>query len=319
MKSLELCRFAFCTSAAMLCGCGGTPSSVTSTPFVLPRTVAKSDLLYVSDRMSGNVRFFEYPLGNLAGTLHGLTRPEGLCTDESGHVWVGTYGNLSEYDHGGKSPIVVLRGLRHAVSGCSVDPTTGNLAAVTYGSANTENGVFVFAAARGKPTVYKNPSFTNYYSCAYDSYGNLYVSGRLHRHVPNNLLAELPAEGTQLQTVKLKHVFPGQEAVQWDGKYLAVIDSGRLYQFTIEGSIGKQVGSSTLADSQHVKQFVIYNAPSTSQRTLIAPLYAADGEVLYWNYPSGGESTGKLPYDNFDYPYGVALSVPYQSRLGSRL
>jgi hypothetical protein len=63
-------------------------------------------------------------------------------------------------------------------------------------------------------------------------------------------------------------------------------------------------------DSEHVKQFVIYNAPSTShQRTLIAPLYAADGEVLYWNYPNGGASTGNLPYNKFDYPYGVAMSV----------
>ena len=296
--------------SAMLCGCGGAPASVTSDPFMQPKTVAKSDLLYVSDRMSGNVRFFEYPDGTLAGTLHGLTRPEGLCTDEAGHGWVGTYGSVFEYDHGGTSPILVLNGLKHAVSGCSVDTATGNLAVVTYGAAKSENGVFVFAGGRGKPTAYKNPSFTNYYSCSYDSYGNLYVSGRLHRRVPNNLLAELPAGGNQLQTIKLKHTFGGQAAVQWDGKYLAVINSGWLYQFVIEGSIGKQVGSSMLADSEHVKQFVIYSAPSTShQRTLIAPLYAANGEVLYWNYPNGGASTGKLPNNKFDYPYGVAMSV----------
>lgn len=295
---------------AVLCGCGGSLDPVTSSLFTPPQKAAKSTLLYVSDRAAGSVLFFVYPGGTLAGTIRGLTRPESVCTDEGGHVWVGTYGNLFEYDHGGKTPIAVLKGLHHAVSGCSVDSETGNLAAVTYGARKSENGVFVFAGGRGKPTVYKSPFFTNYYSCSYDSYGNLYVTGRVHREQPNNLLAELPAGGNQLETIKVKHVFEGQAAVQWDGKYVAVLNHEHLYQFVIEGSEGKQAGGSMVIGSQAAKQFVIYGFPSTShQRTLIAPLYAAHGEVLYWNYPNGGTSTGTLPYHTFDYPYGIAVSA----------
>lgn len=302
-KALGLLAF------AMLCGCGDAQGLTASDRPATAETVAKSDLLYVSDRISGNVRFFIYPEGTIAGTLHGLSRPEAVCTDAAGHVWIGTYGNLFEYDHGGKSPILVLSGLKHAVSGCSVDSVTGNLAAVTYGAAGTENAVFVFAGGRGKPTAYKNPAFTNYYSCAYDSTGNLYVTGRLHRHVPNNLLAELPAGGNQLQTVKLKLTFRGQSAIQWDGKYLALVNYARLYRFVFEGSVGKQVNESMLSGGYGIKQFLIYAAPSTSQqRTLIAPLYG-DGAVLYWSYPNGGTSTGRLPYNKFDYPYGVGMSV----------
>lgn len=294
---------------AMLCGCAGSPAAVVGDSGAGAQTISKSDLLYVSDRTAGNVRFFAYPAGRLAGTLPGLTRPEAVCADEAGHVWVGTYGDVFEYEHGAKSPTLVLNGLKHAVSGCSVDPTTGNLAAVTYGAAKSENGVFVFAGGRGKPTVYKSAAFTDYFSCAYDSFGNLFVSGHLHKHLPNNLLAELPAGGSQLKTIKLKHSFPGQSAVQWDGTYLALVHYGRLYRFVIEGSAGKQIGESTLAGGERVKQFVIYGQPSTSQRTLIAPLTTSGGDVLYWDYPNGGTATGKLPYNKFGYPYGVAISA----------
>src|SRR5579863_8972501 len=74
-----------------------------------PAARSKS-LLYVSDVYGNVVYVFNYPQLTPAGVLTGFNEPEGLCTDQSGDVWVANTldSQLVEYAHGSKSPKQVL-------------------------------------------------------------------------------------------------------------------------------------------------------------------------------------------------------------------
>ena len=97
-------------------------------------------LLYVSDYGANDVFVYSYPDDKLVGTLTGFKGADGICVDKKGDVWI-VNNNEShsgedavEYKHGGKKPIATLEiGAGYAVR-CSVDPTTGNLAATVIES-----------------------------------------------------------------------------------------------------------------------------------------------------------------------------------------
>ena len=104
---------------------GVTPHSWTS-----PKA-RSSDLLYASTGDDGVIYVYTYPKGELVSGLFNSGNSYGLCSDPNGNVFVTNDYAIYEYPHGSAGPSAVLTNPFGATFSCSIDPTTGNLAAVT--------------------------------------------------------------------------------------------------------------------------------------------------------------------------------------------
>jgi hypothetical protein len=266
------------------------------------------DLLYVSYQSPNQVNVYSFWRAKLVGTLTGPSNPLGLCVDKAQHVYVTDYftGNILKYAHGRNRPIETLTEPYIYPTACSIDPTTGNLAV-----SDDQNGVFVFANAKGTPKLYSYSGFEHYLFIGYDAQGNLFVDGSYANHFA---LAELRKGGGRLGLVTLNQHIGRAGGLQWDGKYLAICDSGTppnvIYEFSISGSKGKLAGTTSLTGSYGIDQFWLPKFGSgkinpQSTRVVAADQSAAD--VAYWKYPVGGNAT-KTISDKAATPYGVTVS-----------
>lgn len=247
----------------------------------------KRDLLYVSDSFpygSNDVYVYSYPKGKLEGTLTGFNEPSGQCVDKAGNVFIANFGasQILEYAHGGTSPINTLSDPGYYPLGCSVDPTTGNLAVTNRLSTSfTAGDVAIYEDASGTPTSYTAPNFYYYEFCGYDNRGNLYIDGTTKGSALE--YAELTSGSSSFSTLTINQSigFPG--GVQWDGAHLAIGDQSAavIYQFSISGSTGTKVGSTPLTGSKDVVQFWIQG------KKVIGP-DAGLAHVAFYKYPAGG-------------------------------
>lgn len=322
--------FSISAAAALLSGCGASQSPI-SAPGALPQTslsstrpprhndsgswiapdAASKDLLYASN--VHNVTIFTYPAGKLEGTLKGFYAAEGECVDQKGDVYITDYGNnrIVEYAHGAKTPLAVLAGQGGPV-GCSVDPATGDLAVTDLGPSNAS--IAIYSGARGKPNIYTDARFYEYYWCSYDKSGNLFFDGLSSPGTGHFLFAKLPRAGNTFTTIELNQYIGWPGGVQWHNKYVAIGDqnSPAIYEFAVTGSRGRRVGKTLLGrDAADVSQFFIQDT------TLIAPNeYFKDNDtcwdILYYNYPAGGKATKKITKGLF--PRGVAVSLAQSRR-----
>lgn len=323
-----LCRVAFAATAALsfeACSGSGLPSQLTSSRPVLldlrhfmrsarpdgsrswvALGAKRQNLLYISDEGTNDVYVYSWPKGRLLGTLRGFSYPHGECVDKAGDVWIVNLGTsqMIEYAHGGSKPIAMLNQVGSYISGCAIDPTTGNLAVTNIlqnrkGSEGSEGYVAIYKAARGNPTIYKDP-YVDFYFCGYDNNGNLYADGQ-DEYQGSFVFAELPAGGSMFTNITLNPgiVYPG--GVQWDGRYVAVGDTVEnvIYQFTISGSSGTEVGFTPLNGGSYVLQFWIQGGK------VVGP-NGGTGNVMFWSYPTGGAA--KKTLTAFTDPVGSVVS-----------
>ncbi len=261
----------------------------------------KSDLLYLDDQ-SGNVYVFSYPKGALMGTLTGLPDPQGECVDKKGDVFFTTFSSeeILEYAHGGTSPINTLSNPGEYMEGCSVDKTTGDLAAVDFEptSGGGGGGVAIYANASGSPTVLTDTNLYLGYQIGYDSKGNIFVDGLDSSR--NFEFAELPKGSSSFTEISLGVSITTPGGVQWDGKYVTVGDAknGNIYQ--TNGAGGKVEGTTSLSDSDGIFQYFI-----AGKRVVGPNVYSANAGI--WKYPKGGNPSKTLT--GFSYPFGAALST----------
>ena len=217
----------------------------------------KQTLLYVSDQKTGDVYVYSYPAGNLVGTLTGFAAPYGQCTDKSGNVFIAQFeaSEVTEYAHGGTSPIQTLSLPGQYPMGCSVDPKTGNLAVATFVSDNYPGGISIFHHATGTPKEYQAPNMYYYFPPAYDDRGNLFVEVEGDSSGGTSV-DELSRNGGSLKALYLNVTihFPG--GVAWDGTNLDLDDQllsssggSGVYQVQVQGSIGTMTGEFTLPGS----------------------------------------------------------------------
>jgi hypothetical protein len=216
----------------------------------------------------------------------------GLCSDPKGNVWVTTSRTsdretqVVEYAHGGRSPIAIMNGPGNDPQGCSVDPTSGDLAVATYGGgahARTAGHVLVFPAApKFPPKSYTLTQNGHYLSCAYDAAGNLYVDGVRNRRA--FIFYELVKGDSEFVPVTLDRTFAAPGGIRWDGSHVAVADgkTNVIYQFTIADDKGTSVGTTTLENAASLEdRFWIEGGT-----VVAAPLNL--NQFAYWNYPAGG-------------------------------
>lgn len=262
----------------------------------------KANLVYISDLGTDDVYVYSYPGGNLEGTLTGFNRPWGLCVDKAGKVFVtdDTAFRILEYAHGGTKPLAILKDPGEDPGGCSVDPATGDLAVANISTPATAPGdVAIYKEARGARKTYKDPQISFYEYCGYDNQGNLYVDGMKGGAFA---FAELPEGKHSFVNIGLNENIAFGGSVQWDGTYVAIRDyqANVIYQFSISGSGGTEIGSTPLNGSSYAVQFWVQGS------NVVGP-NANSANVMFWNYPAGGSPTKTI--NGLTTPWGVTVSM----------
>jgi len=256
--------------------------------WMLPEAKSKNLIYLVA---GSSVLVYSYA-GKRVGDLEPFNSP-GLCSDPQGDVWITNEDQISEYAHGGTTPIAELTPPPpfQAIS-CAVDPTTNDLA-VTLDHSGYPNEVAVYQNASGAPQTYTDSEGAAFTYCAYDNAGNLYVDGR---NGSTASLAELPSGGSSLSTLTLSGKLAGPGGVQWEGQYLAVGDDHNnvVYQVSIASGYG------TIENTIHF---------SSWRRRENYQFWIHDGVIGFifsrhhfgfWNYPKGGGTARRIAF-----PYGT--------------
>jgi hypothetical protein len=343
MRTLALVRVALCMSVAtaLLAACGGSQPPI-GAPGAMPQSHAvaahadrsrswmlpeaqSEDLLYVSGAAGREraVKIFSYPRGKLVGELTGFGLAAGLCTDSAGDVFVMDAGDakIVEYPHGGTSPVATLDA-PELLTGCSVDPSTGNLAATGAYLAigNALIAVYPWSGSGfGAPSTYTDSRAKEFGWCTYDNSGDLFANGTTETGDSGlSVLDELPQGHTSLVNISVDQSLAGDGAVQWNGTYLAMANPVpykplRIYQVEVTGSTGTVVNSTTLRTAERWAAALIEFWIQGGK--IIAP--EDNHDVGIWRYPRGGRPT-KSVYALYD-KIGVAVSLaPHSSRRHSR-
>jgi hypothetical protein len=310
----------FCV-ATLLGGCGTSQSIA---PVSMPQSANAShtaykaawmlpeakddDLLYVNaDRPSaggGEVIVYTYPGGKLVGTLGNFDNPAGLCSDASGKVFVTIGGfegldpSVQEYSHEGRW-LATLSVPAPWASGCSVDPTTGNLAVVNGGP-----NVYIYDNAQGEPTTYST-GLANTTFCAFDAAGNLFLVGQYNRKI--QLVEMLAGDSGSFETIKLdRKIMPTR--IQWDGTDLAVggTRSTMIYRMQVSQGRAKTVSRVRLVGAGNSQFWISGSTLARATNTGV--------KIGVWNYPEGGRHKNvtkqELPYRAF----GLTVSLSSRRR-----
>ncbi len=299
---------AFAVAALAIGGCSvpsGLPSlGVQRAAVELQRNAKATTLLYVSDTQTSEVYVYTYPGGKLEQTLSGFIDPGGECADAKGDVFVTNTGGLNvvEYAHGASAPSATLKDPGYFPFGCSVDPTTGNLAVTNFSPASGSGAgnVVIYQHARGKPKQrYRLLTMPSVLLCGYDNKGNLYVDGLTEASA--TAFAELPAGGKKLVEISLDQSIAAPGGVQWDGKYVAVGDeaSDTIYRFAIGAKKGVRAGTVALSGGSAVVQFWIDGSK------IVGP-NSGSGSAGVWKYPAGGAPAKTIR--GLSVPLGTVIS-----------
>lgn len=255
------------------------------------------NLLYISDLGANSVIVYTYPKGKLVGEITDFGSVATLCANNAGDVFVvDEAGPVDVYAHGGTSPIRRLQS-SGAPNGCSLDPTSGNLA-VTNQSSLLYGTVSIYAKAKGKPKAYFNDMVDATFFCGYDNAGNLFMDG--WNKLGSVIFLELPKRGKTFRIMKLGRSIDTPGGVVWDGKYIAVGDKGAglIYRTTARGNIVQTV---KLHGDPNLDQFWIQGS------TIIGPNAQSGGTALFFHYPAGGSPIRAIA--GFSYPIGAAVSL----------
>jgi hypothetical protein len=291
------------------------------------RDAGKQWLLYVSDGSTGTIDIYNYRVqaGKLYGQITGLSFPYGQCIDRRGDVYVVDYttSKIYEYAHGGTAPIATANDHYGNPIGCSVDPTTGNIAVANFNSSGSAaGGIDVFAGSlSGSQTNYTDANLFRLWPGGYDRSGNLFVQGM--DYSGDTKFAELPAGSSTFTLLTgLTIAFPG--SVAWDGTYLAVTDQDyqyayttMIYRVTVSGSEVSVVRATQLTDDCYpnynwmvaVQPFV--GGTTRKKNAVVAGNLNCPNRVGFWNYTTGGNPKRALPSAIApSAPYGQSVSPP---------
>jgi hypothetical protein len=323
---------------SFLSGCGnagGLPAQPGAAEAVLPgltsgpramwlsREIQRTKkLLFVSDTSTDNVYIYQLPKLALEGTLTGFKRPEGMCTDKDGNVWITdtSASTITEFSHTGDKLATVSDPYGQPYS-CAFDPTTGNMAVPNWNGPSSLGNLAIFPAGSSQPSVITVPNQQTYLYAGYDPKGNLYFDGESEYF--DYTLFECPKGSSSCfqLTLNASMSFPG--LVQWykRGNYLAVGNDGCsptgacIYHVNVAGSSGTVVGTTDLETYANGKacgvgQGVI--AQVNGKMSVMAGDYEPQGcggattTVNIWRYGAGGKPWHHTA--DVTMPVGVAIS-----------
>ncbi len=321
-----------CAAAAILSGCGGSqppvgalgamPQSQSTLPganlrrrgsWMLPE--AKSEDLLYANVADSKIHVYSYPGGKHVGTLTGIATAN-MCSDQLGDVFITSISSqIFEYAHGGTSPIATLSDGPYSPAGCSVDPTTGNLAVANSrgpGSRGFGN-VAIFQNAQGTPTFYSDPNIYWYYNCGYDDSGNLFVDGN-NESFPAPF-AELPKGSSTFTDITLSKGLADWGPIYWDGKGLGVgwgdNSHTTIYQVAVSGSTGTVVAATTLQMPQGPHRGISWQF-WLQGHTVLAPYTLRRSHyrnIGFWHFPAGGATFNDIRAAPRTVFFAVTVSI----------
>lgn len=302
-------RLGVLAAAFIFGGCGGTlaqsGASGSMSPAASQSSMAKAalggDLLYLSVNGPGITNVYTYPAGKRVGSVT-YPAPDytpGLCSNSAGDVFIPTGYTIYEFPHGGASPVAMLSSGLGEPDGCSVDPTTGDLAA-------TISSGFIEIYRSGPRYHWYLPRefrLRGIASGAYDARGNLFIDGSARN--AKFFLVRLPKGGSKFENVTVSGAPSSAGYVQWDGHYLAIGSRQNLLisRFAISGTHGRRAGLVKLGGPSRVQQFWIEGA------TVIAVAFTSSRGWFagFWRYPQGGFAYKAISASS-SY-YGVTVST----------
>jgi hypothetical protein len=283
---------------SILAACGPAPmvSRGPAQDEMTPR-VAGNDLIYASGAAGRDIYVFSYPDGNLVETIaapKGTIALQGLCSDTSGNVFVTSIsppkngigqGHVYEYAHGQNKILKTLTFNNAIPFGCSVDPASGTLAVSTVGLDNRGGSLETFTTA-GYGKSYYSYDIGNFYYCAYDDQGNLFVNGQ--GSGTQMYLNELPEGKNGLEDISLdKYVsISGMGQLQWDGHNLTLEDltANAIYRLSFSGSSEKVVGTT------HANGWNGAALSTIDGSSVLVPTGVSGAAIGFWKYPAGGNA-----------------------------
>jgi hypothetical protein len=195
-------------------------------------------------------------------------------------------------------PIATLTLPGNMAQGCSVDPTTGNLA-VTFNGSGVN--LAIFPSATGEPTTYEAPTVAY---CGYDGTGNLFISA-------DKKVIELAKGSFDFQIFSIVGKVGNEGQIQWDGRYMTFESrtkgSIKLLRLQISGSTATVVGTTRLKSIRgNASQSWLYG------NKVLVP-YGNGGQfetkVGVWNYPKGGKVQTRYRHFGPVSFHGVTVSV----------
>jgi hypothetical protein len=319
-----------------LTGCSPVPSGLAPSAaapaaqsWMQSKAAPAKALLYIADGATDDVFVYDYKTSQLVGTLHGMKQPYGMCVDAQGSVWITdlSAGAVVKYPHG-----KIVQAKRFATDGravgCSVDPTSGNLAVANVTTSSGGGSIRVFSSSGH--TDYANPQCYTLEQPGYDSQGNLYVEA----YSPSNavVVCELPHGGNALQPIAVDRELTGAGSAMWDGKYITLTEesyqgnsSTAIHQMVATTSGGLQtVGTTVLTDPCHNsidiwQPFIVgsKNTPVNTQQGDAVVAFDTSCQARerskMWAYPASG---APLPDSIFPVkaPDGNAVSLATSSK-----
>lgn len=285
-------------------GCGGAQSAALpqSQGAMVNHRVQRAsgssgDLIYVST--AKGIVMLSYPAGTVVGKIpwyaHNLDNS--ICSDPTnGNVFIPEGNLIYEYAHGATAPFATL-GVPSGdleASGCTVDPTTGNLAIIAWLPPRNQNAFLVYLGAQGTPVTYFDKNVNGLTYAAYDDSGDLFSMTGAHNGVR---LAELRAGKTTFNFLKFVNCLCSWSKIQWDGKYLAFEYFPGSQRSIGQLSIGRRYA--TLVNSVQLSElanrggnFWIYNGSVFAEYQKLRK-NNSEG-VGVWPYPSGGDATMRI-------------------------
>lgn len=321
--------FSTCVAATVLVACGGIQPAAnvvgrvpqTDTIFTNPHQggswmkpeAKRENLVYLSLFVLNAVYVYDYNTGAQVGELTGFDTPSGQCVDKEGDVWIANLKGFSvvEYAHGGTTPIATLKS-EGAALGCSIDPTTGNLAVVNFSYGYGTSSVQVWKGARGKGNILSNPRCGFMWSPGYDPKGNLYVE--CEDKGPPGYVYELKHGGNKLTRLSIDRGIGAAAGVMWDGKYISLTvqpfngeNATQIYQ-VVEKTSGHLTVVNVTDLKDHcwhhtnfvglIQPFIVgtKNTPEngTQGKVVVGGNRPCRGRFDYWRYTAGGQPTSAL-------------------------
>jgi hypothetical protein len=316
------------TATLLLVACGGpvppltSPSSKESANLRAQSTSTSGKTLFYVSSAHGNVYVYRYPGGRLLQTLTGLSYPQGECADSGGDVFVTSRLSSSSsasiiyrFAHGQSQPLEKLSDPVLATS-CSIDPTTGNLAAVG------PQGIAIFKNATGAPAIYYSSNYL-FYNCSYDNLGNLYVLVPSSTSANRALLVRFNAGSDRFEQIQLKVTLQDSNdssTVQWDGNHLAVSSQDgnspiTLYRLRIENNVGTVVSSSKLSSPSNSFGHQLWITKNAIFGTGHARRTKA--QVFVWHYQNCGQAKAivdRIGSKGYAEPWGIVVSIESTKR-----
>ncbi|HEX8816850.1 MAG TPA: hypothetical protein VF753_15235 [Terriglobales bacterium] len=267
--------------------------------------------IFTSDYEDNAVWWYDTK-GDLLGTItNNLLNPQGLVTDAKNNLYVADTGNSNLLIYAKpytKTPKTLDASGWYPVGISQFNNGEWVAAANIFATNGDAGSVLIYRYNKLVRTI-TNSSFFEYYFCAFDSKGNLFVDGRDDNgNTILGVVLSATAGGSTLKVISTGNTieFPGGIAVNASGQ-VAIDDQDASTVYTYNGlahgSLGNPIKTTPLSGVGDGVNFAFMGGGKT--------LWVADAvnlNLTQYNYPKGGSSINTITPSGAGLLIGVAVT-----------